>query len=144
MWCLHAYWWPGPQLRGGLRPPWENFLPLWKMSWTYCIHNHCFCACYRCKIWASLRKLFALPGVQSWLRVCWWLLPCDLCQLCHTAQSFHNHTFQIYHQILIGEINVKCFIVELHMHNDTKLYLRLNRNQNEQGELANSTTFRMK
>jgi len=39
--------------------PWKNFLPLWKMSWKYCIHNHCFRACYRCKIWTSLRKLFA-------------------------------------------------------------------------------------
>jgi len=34
--------------------------------------------------------------------------------------------------ILIGEINVKSFILELYMHNDTKIYLRLNRNQNEQ------------
>ena len=39
----------------------KNFLPFWKMSWTYPMHNHCFHACYRCKIWASLRKLFASP-----------------------------------------------------------------------------------
>ena len=47
--------------KGRASPPWKNFLPFWKMSWTYCMHNHCFRACYRCKIWASLRKLFALP-----------------------------------------------------------------------------------
>jgi len=41
-------------------------------------------------------------GVQSWLRVCWWQMPCDYCQLCHSAQSFHNHIFQVEHQILIG------------------------------------------
>ena len=33
-------------------------------------------------------------GVPSWLRVCWWLLPYDFCQLCHSAQSFHNQIFQ--------------------------------------------------
>jgi len=32
----------------------------------------------------------------------------------------------------ITEINVKRFIQELYMHNYTKIYLRLNRNQNEQ------------
>jgi len=32
----------------------------------------------------------------------------------------------------MGKINVKSFILELYMHNDTKIYLRLNRNQNEQ------------
>ena len=47
--------------KGRTSPPWKNFLPFWKMSWTYCMHNHCFRACYRCKIWAPLRKLFALP-----------------------------------------------------------------------------------
>ena len=56
--------------------------------WTYCMHNHCFPTCYRCKIWVSLRKLYAPPVVQSWLRVCWWLLPCGFCQLCHSAQFF--------------------------------------------------------
>jgi len=29
------------------------------MSWTYCVHKHSFRTCYRCKIWVSLRKLFA-------------------------------------------------------------------------------------
>jgi len=53
------------------------------------MHNHCFRTLYRCKIWAYLRKLFPL-GVPSWLRVCWWLLPCDLCQLCHSAQCFRK------------------------------------------------------
>ena len=79
---------------GRTSPLWKNFLPFWKMSWIYCMHKHCFCACYRFKICASLRKLFAPPGVQIWLRVCWWLLPCDVCQLCHSAQSFHKHIFQ--------------------------------------------------
>jgi len=47
--------------KGRASPRWKNFLAFWKMSWTYCMHNHCFRACYRCKIWASLRKLFASP-----------------------------------------------------------------------------------
>ena len=82
--------------KGRASPPWKNFLPSWKISWTYCMHKHCFRACSRCTIWASLRKLFAPPpGVQSWLRVCWWLLPCDFCQLCDSAQSCHNHIFQV-------------------------------------------------
>jgi len=34
--------------------------------------------------------------------------------------------------MLTGDINVKSFILELYMHNNTKIYLRLNRNQNEQ------------
>jgi len=34
-------------------------------------------------------------GVQSWLRVCLWLLPGDFCQLCHSAQPFHNHILQV-------------------------------------------------
>jgi len=55
-------------------PHWKNFLHTEKMSWTYCMHNHGFRTCYRCKIWVSLRKLFAPHGVQSWLRVCWWLV----------------------------------------------------------------------
>ena len=76
-------------------PHWKNFSPPEKMSWTYCMHNHCFCTCYRCKSWVSLRKFSPPPGVQSWLRVCWWLLPCDFCQLCHSAQSFHNQIFQV-------------------------------------------------
>ena len=52
-------------------PHWKNFLHPEKMSWTYCMQNHCFRTCYRCKIWVSLRKFFALHGIQSWLRVCW-------------------------------------------------------------------------
>jgi len=52
------------------------------------MHNHCSRTCFRCKIWAFLWKFFAPPGVPGWLRVCWWLLPCDFCQLCHSAQSF--------------------------------------------------------
>jgi len=105
-------WWPGPQLRGRLRPPGEMYSSPKKMSWTYCMHNHCSRTCFRCKICASLRKLFAPPGVPSWLRVCWWLLPCDFCSLCHSAQSFHNQIFQVYHQIVVGEINVKSLLLE--------------------------------
>ena len=45
--------------KGRASPFWKDFLPFWKMSWTYCMHKHWFCACYRCKICASLRKLFA-------------------------------------------------------------------------------------
>ena len=36
-------------------PPGKTFSPL-KMSWTYCIHTHCFRTWYRCKIWASLKS----------------------------------------------------------------------------------------
>jgi len=43
-----------------------------------------------------------------------------------------------------SEINVESFILVLRMHNDTKLYLNINRNQNEQGGLANSNTFHLK
>jgi len=46
--------------------------------------------------------------------------------------------------MLTSEINVKSFILELRMHNDRKIYLNINRNENEQGELANSTTFHLK
>ena len=52
-------WWPGPQLRGGHLPPGNTFFPPERMYWTYCMHNHCFRTCYRCKIWALLRKFFA-------------------------------------------------------------------------------------
>jgi len=34
--------------------PMENFLPPEKMSWAYCMHNHCFRTCYQYKIWAYL------------------------------------------------------------------------------------------
>jgi len=34
------------------------------------VHNRCFRTCYRCKIWTPLGKLFAPPGVPSWLRAC--------------------------------------------------------------------------
>jgi len=27
----------------------------------------------------GLSKNYSPPGVQSWLRVCWWLLSCDFC-----------------------------------------------------------------
>jgi len=83
----------------GAKPPKAS--PWRRDCWTYCTHNHWFRTRYRWKIWASLRKLFAPSGVQSWLRVCWWLLPCDFCQLCHSAQSFHNQIFQVWHQIWI-------------------------------------------
>jgi len=101
------------------------------MSRTYCMHNHCFRTCYWWKIWISHRKFFVPPDVPSWLQVCWWLLLCAFCQLCHSVQSFYNQIFQVSHQILLGEINVKSFNLELYMHNATKVYLRLNRNQNE-------------
>ena len=48
------------------------------------------------------------------------------------SSVFSQSNFQVQHQILIGEINAKSFILEFYMHNDTKIYLRLNRNQNEQ------------
>jgi len=60
-------------------PHWKNFLPPEKMSWTYCMHNHCFRCYMLCN--ALLRDInvkFGLPSelfvpldVPSWLRVCW-------------------------------------------------------------------------
>jgi len=57
--------------KGRTSPSEKTFPSPEKMSWTYCMHKRCFRTCYRCKIWASLRKFFASPGVQSCLRVCW-------------------------------------------------------------------------
>jgi len=34
-----------PATKGRASPLWKNFLPPEKMSWTYCMHNHCF-RCY--------------------------------------------------------------------------------------------------
>jgi len=47
------------------------------------------------------------------------------------ATHFSLFTIKIF-RFNIGEINVKSFILEFYMHNDTKICLRLNRNQNEQ------------
>jgi len=44
--------------KGRTSPPGKTFSSPEKMSWTYYMHNHCFRTCYRCKIWASLRKFF--------------------------------------------------------------------------------------
>jgi len=93
--CIPNHLVTRPAIKGRDSPPWKNFLPSEKMSWTHCMHNRCFRTCYRCKIWASIRNCFAPSGVASWLRVCWWLLPNDFCQLCHSAQSFHNQIFQV-------------------------------------------------
>jgi len=43
----------------------------------------------------------------------------------------------------MGEIIVRSFILELYMHNNTKIYLRWNRNQMNNGELAKSITFHL-
>jgi len=51
--------------KGRDSPPWKNVLPPEKMTWIYCMHNYCFRTCYRCEIWASHRKSFAPPGVQT-------------------------------------------------------------------------------
>ena len=63
--------------KGGLRPHGKTPPPE-KMSWTYCMHNHCFRICYRCKIWASLRKFFVpwCPKLDTGLlvTVALWLL----------------------------------------------------------------------
>jgi len=79
--CIRNHLVTRPVTKGSASPPWKNFFPPEKMSVTYCstMHNHCFRTCYRCKIWASLIKFFIPPGVPSWLRVCWWMLPCDFC-----------------------------------------------------------------
>jgi len=53
--------------KGKTSPPGKTFSSPENMSWKYCTHNHCFRTCYRCKIWAFLRKFFAPSGVQSWL-----------------------------------------------------------------------------
>jgi len=75
--CIPSHLVARPVSRGGLRTPGKTFSPQEKISWTYCMHNHCFRRCYQCKIWASLRKLFIPRGFSSWLQVCWWLLSCD-------------------------------------------------------------------
>ena len=49
-------------------------------------------------------------NVISACLILWWLLSCGFCQWCHLARSFHNQNFQVYHQILIDDINVKSFI----------------------------------
>jgi len=67
--AISAYliiWWPGPYLRRRPRPPGKTFSPTEKMSWTYCMRNHCLRTCYRCKIWAYLRKFFAPPGIPNY------------------------------------------------------------------------------
>jgi len=117
-------------------PHWKNFISHEKMSSAYCMHNHCFRTCYRYKIWSSLRNFFApqvsQAGYGSAGDCCLVLVTVAFCQLCHSAQSFHNQIVQFQHHIFIDEINVKNFILELCMDNDTKIYLRLNRNLNEQ------------
>jgi len=55
--CITNHLVTRPVTTRGLRPPGKTFSPE-KMSWTYCMHNHCFRTWYWCKIWASHRKFF--------------------------------------------------------------------------------------
>ena len=48
-----------PVSKGGLRSHGKSFSSPEKMSWAKCMHNHCFRTCYRCIIWAFLRKFIA-------------------------------------------------------------------------------------
>jgi len=50
----------------GASPHEKIFVHHWKMCWT----NSLTLLHIRLKIWAPLRKLFAPPGVPSWLRAC--------------------------------------------------------------------------
>jgi len=87
-------WWPGLQLRGGLRP-WKNFLLPWKnVLGTLLYISIVFIHAINVKFGPPSDNSLP-PSVPSWLQVCWWLLPCDFCQLCHSAQSFHNQTFHV-------------------------------------------------
>jgi len=92
--------------------PWKNFLSTWKNLLDILYAKSLFSYMLSMSNLGLLEKIIRPSGVLSRLRVCWWLLPCDFCQLCHSAQSFHNQIFQFW--------------------KDTKIYLRLNRNQKEQ------------
>ena len=48
--CIPNHLVTRPVTMGRASPPWKNFLPPEKMSWAYCMHNHFFRTCYRCKI----------------------------------------------------------------------------------------------
>ena len=43
--CIPNHLVTTPVTKGRASPPWKNFLPPEKMSWTYFMHNHCF-RCY--------------------------------------------------------------------------------------------------
>jgi len=48
------------------------------------------------------------------------------------STAFSQSIFQVEHQILMDEINVKSVILRVYLHNETKIELRLNRNKNPQ------------
>ena len=52
-------------------------------------------------------------NVISAYLIVWWLLSCDFCLWCPLARSFHKQIFQVYHQILVDEINVTSFILRV-------------------------------
>jgi len=96
------------------------------MSWAYCVHNHCFRTCCRCKIRSPSENSLNLwcPKLVTGLlvTVALWLL-----SVMPLSSVFSQSNFSGLTSILIGEINGKSFILVLYMHNDTKIYLRLNR-----------------
>jgi len=89
--------------KGRTSPPWKKS-PLLKNVFSPSEKYHGRIVCITTVFVHAIDVKFGPPsenyspasGVQSWLRVCWWLLfPCDFCQLCHPAQSFHSHIFQV-------------------------------------------------
>jgi len=88
--CIPNHLVTRPVSKGRLRLHGKTFSTHEKMSWAYCMHNHCFRTCHT----GLPQKIHRPSGVPSWLWVCWWLLPCDVCQFCQSGQSFHNQIFQ--------------------------------------------------
>jgi len=88
-------WRPCPKLRRGLHPAGKTFSPSEKCHGRIVCITTVFVHAIDVKFEPPSEKYSPPLGVQSWLRVCWWQLPCDYCQLCYSAQSFHNHIFQV-------------------------------------------------
>jgi len=135
------------------------------MSWTYCMHNHCFRCYMLCNAllhtinvkfgplsenylspWYPKLVTGLLVTVALWLLSVMPLISVFLQSNFSGLTSKFNRRNQGYlerfsrklfskisrKRVSLGEINVKSFILELYMHNDTKTYLGLNWNQNEQ------------
>ena len=127
-----------PATKRRASPSGKTFSPLKKclghiicITIVFVVTCYVILTCYQRKIWASLRKLF-VPLVSKLVTgllvtIALWLL-----SIMPLMSVFSQSNFSGLNQILTGEINVKSFILELYTHNDTKIYLRLNRNQNEQ------------
>jgi len=80
-----------PVTKGRAFPPGKAFSALEKMSWIYCMHNHCFRTCYRCKIWVS--ENFSLPPwFPKLVTVALWLLSVMPLSSVFSQQNFSGLT----------------------------------------------------